>query len=114
MMQERNGVQKKMQEFGFTEDKRDGDTYYFTLKGRVSVNESLYMEQELKKAVQQGCTHIIINMCRVTVFPSAAIRVILAMYQKLKNMSGTLQIENPSENVQNVIGMTALEELLLK
>jgi len=103
-----------MQEFTFTETKRIGSTYYFTLTGRVHSKEAAYMEHTLENAMKAGCVRIIINMCLVYTFTSVAIRVILTAYQKMKGRGGTLQIENPSENVRNVIGMTALDELLLK
>ena len=114
MNQERNEDRKKMQEFSFTEDRRVEATGYFTVKGRINNNEAAYMEQALEKAVQSGCTRIIINMCLVYTLSSSGIRAILAAYKTLTDMGGILQIENPSESVQNVIGMTALEELLLK
>lgn len=101
-------------DFSFTQDGRLGNTAYFTLKGHVGLREASFMENALEKATRPGCDRIIINMCFVKSFSSAGIRVILAMYKKLKNIGGKLQIENPSENVRNVIGMTALDELLLK
>ena len=101
-------------EFSFTEDNRSGRTAYFALKGHVGLHEASFMEDVLEKTARPGCNRIIINMCLVKSFSSAGIRVILAMYKKLKKMGGTLQIDNPSENVKNVIGLTALDELLLK
>ena len=101
-------------EFSFNEDRRSGNTAYFTLKGHVGLKEASFMENALEKTARPGCNCIIINMCLVNSFSSAGIRVILAMYKKLKSMGGKLQIDNPSENVRNVIGLTALDELLLK
>jgi anti-anti-sigma factor len=99
--------------FSFVEDSRGGTTYHVTLKGRISLSESSHMEHKFTQAINKGCTHIIINMCFVKAMSSAGIRVILAMYKRLKNIGGGLRIENPSENVRNVIGMTALDGLLL-
>jgi len=101
-----------MREFSFAENKRSDETCHFTLTGRVSVNEAVYIEQELGKAIEAGCNQIVIDMCLVNLFTSAAIRVILKIHQKLVNKGGKLQIQNPSESVRNVIGMTALDELL--
>jgi anti-anti-sigma factor len=101
-------------EFSFTEDSRSGRVAYFTLKGHVGLKEASVMENLLEKAARQGCNRIIISMRFVKSFSSAGIRVILAMYKKLRSMGGKLQIDNPSENVRNVIGLTALDELLLR
>jgi anti-anti-sigma factor len=101
-------------EFSFVEDSYNGKICRFTLKGQVSIKEASEMEHRLERAVKSGRYHIIIDMCFVTMFTSAGIRVVLSMYKKLKGLGGKLQIENPAENVRNVIGMTALDELLLK
>ena len=109
-----NSNSSSKDEFEFTEGSRAGESIHFTMKGRVSAQEAAHMEHKLERAIQSGGKRIIINMCFVKSFSSAGIRVVLAMYKKLKGMGGTLKIENPSENVRNVIGMVALDELLLK
>jgi anti-anti-sigma factor len=103
-----------MQDFSFTEEKRDDGIYYCTIKGKVSINEALYIEHTLEKVMQSGCRHIIMNMCLVNMLTSVGIRAILSIYKKLWRVGGKLQIEAPSENVRNVIGITALDEMLLK
>ncbi len=70
------------------------------------------MQSVLDNAFNEGCTHIVINMSLVYLFSSAGIRVIIAMYKRLKKIDGKLRIEAPSDNVKNVLGMTALDELL--
>lgn len=107
-----NEEQKKMREFSFTEDRCEGKQRFYTLKGRISTNEATYMQSVLDNAFNAGCTHIVINMSLVYLLSSAGIRVILGMYKRLKKIDGKLQIEAPSENVKNVLGMTALDELL--
>ena len=101
-------------QFSFIKDSEYGGTRHFVLKGRIFANEAAYMERELDHALWLGCKRIVIDMSLVKVFTSGGIRVILATYKKIKATGGTLQIEAPSENVKNVIGMVALDELLLK
>jgi len=101
-------------DFEFVEDGCSGETYRFVMKGRVSVKETAHMEHKLERVIELGGRHIVINMCFVDFFSSAGIRVILHMYKKVTSMGGSLKIENPSENVRNVIGLVALNELLLK
>lgn len=109
-----NNTNKEKQAFLFVEEEPQGTTRRFVLQGRVSVNEASVIESKLERTVQEDCKRIIINMSLVDFFSSAGIRVILAMYKKLKKMDGELKIENPSDNVKNVIGMVALDELLLR
>lgn len=101
------------QEFSFVLDERFGATRRLTLKGQVSANASVVIEDKLGDVIKWGCTRIVINMRQVSLLTSAGIRVILAAYKKMKKQGGELKIESPSENVRNVIGMVALDELLL-
>ncbi|MDR2598644.1 MAG: STAS domain-containing protein [Oscillospiraceae bacterium] len=100
--------------FSFTEESSTRTRCYYVMKGRVSVREASHIEHKLKKAVELGYTNVVINMCFVETLSSAGIRALLTMYKKFNDIGGSLQIENPSENVQNVLGLTALDELLLK
>ena len=110
----RSNTIKEKPEFSFTQDERSGTTRRFTLKGQVGLKESAVIEYKLGEAIELGCTRAIINMSMVTMFTSAGIRVILAAHKKLKKAGGELKIESPAENVRNVIGMVALDELLLR
>jgi len=114
MLMGKNEKNNPKEEFVFVEDSYSGDKYHFTMKGQVSMRESSHIEFKLEQSVLAGARNIVVNMCCVKSFSSAGIRVLLAMYKKLKKMGGSLKIENPSENVRNVIGMVALDELLLK
>ena len=105
-----NNTNKEKLEFSFTQD--EGTMYRFTLKGQVGFKEAAVMERKLDHAISTGATRININMKQVSMFTSAAIRVILLAHKKLKKAGGGLKIECPSENVRNVIGMVALNELL--
>jgi len=110
----RSTANKEKQEFSFDLAERTETTRRFTLKGLVSVKEAAFMERELEYAIESGCTRVIINMSLVSMFTSAGIRVIFAAHKKLKKAGGELKIESPAENVRNVIGMVALDELLLR
>ena len=109
-----SAANKDKQEFSFDLAEHSGTMRRFTLKGKVSVNESAVIEHKLNEAIELGCTRVIINMNFVSMFTSAGIRVILAAHKKLKKAGGELKIESPAENVRNVIGMVALDELLLR
>ncbi|MCL2056090.1 MAG: ATP-binding protein [Oscillospiraceae bacterium] len=100
--------------FSFIEDRRDMESCHFTAMGQVTLVNAGYMEQQLENRIQSGCVNIAIDMGRVTFFSSAGIRTVLGMFKKTKTLGGSLHIENPSENVINVLGMVALDELLFK
>ena len=108
------GPSSSKEAFVFEETDRSGQTFRFKVTGQVTAKEASQMEFKLEQAVKSGGKTIIINMYMVKAFSSAGIRVVLNMYKKLKAMGGSLKIESPSENVRNVIGMVALDDLLLR
>jgi len=110
----RNRSNDNMTDYSLVEDSSSETQCHFSVKGRVSVNESMHLEKVLEDAVEAGFLDIIINMSLVSQLSSVGIRVLLSIHKKLKSKYGKLRIENPSENVSNVIGMVALDELLLK
>lgn len=103
-------------DFNISKKSHDFTTCTFTVKGRISVNESSSLEDAINEAIGQGYTRINIDMKQVSFLSSVGIRVLLAKYKELKSKSrnGRLAIKNPSENVRNVIGAIALDEMLLK
>ena len=84
----------------------------FIINGRVNTNNAPELEDKLNEALKAGHQNIILNMLRVDHLSSAGIKVILKAYKEAKSKNGKLGIEGPSENVRNVLGMTALDTLL--
>ena len=102
----------KNEEFNIsTEEIREGAR--FTLKGRVNSSNAEELQQKLEEALNTGIKNIILNMLRVEYLSSAGIRVILKIYKDVKVAGGKFGIEMPSQNVKNVLGMTALDEMLI-
>ena len=85
----------------------------FTIKGHVNSATAEKLEDSLKKALKDGKVNIILNMVWVKFLSSAGIRIILKTYQEATDAGGKLGIEMPSQNVRNVLGMTALDEMLI-
>ena len=96
------------------DEERQEEVSRFFLKGRITSMNANVLEYKLNEAFTKGHTNIIVNMMQVVFLSSAGIRVLLMFYKKAKGAGGSFQIESPSENVANVIGMTALDEMLLK
>ena len=89
------------------------DGLLFTIKGRIDSVYALPIQEKMEEAVRNGATKIILNMSQVEYLSSAGIRVILKTHRDLKKAGGAFGIEKPSSNVKNVIGMAALDELLV-
>ena len=100
-------------EFDMTEESGDGFSKFF-VKGRITSISANVLQHNLGEAFSKGKTKVIVNMMQVNFLSSAGIRVLLMFYKKAKAEGGSFHIEEPSENVINVLGMTALDEMLLK
>jgi len=83
------------------------------LHGRLDSTNSVELEHKLTQAIEGGQTNIVLNMLRVEYLCSTGIRVILKAYKNLKEAGGSFGIEQPSECVKNVIGLVALNEMLI-
>ena len=97
-----------------TEEKDENDgAVEFILKGRVDSFSSDVLNFKLERALNEGDKKLVLNMSQVEYLSSAGIRVILNNYKNAKKAGGKLGIESPSESVRNVLGMTALDQLLI-
>ncbi|MCL1958562.1 MAG: STAS domain-containing protein [Spirochaetes bacterium] len=96
-----------------TEEIKDG-ICRFVAKGRVDANSADVLLYKLETALKDGQKTIILNMTQVEYLSSIGIRVILKTYKQASEAGGKFHIERPSEIVKNVLGMTALKELLVK
>ena len=86
----------------------------FILHGRINSVNYMILEDKLNETLHEGHRNIILNMLRVDHLSSAGIKVLLKAYKDAQKFGGKLGIEGPSENVRNVLGMTALDTLLIK
>ena len=102
----------KEEDFTITKEKTS-KTAKFIVKGRVNANNADELQYDLEEALDEGEKNIILNMLRVEYMSSAGIRVILKIYKDAKEAGGKFGIEMPSEHVRNVLGMTALDEMLI-
>ena len=100
------------EEFSITKEKIPGGVK-FRVKGRVNSINAPAIQLKMEEALIDKEKKIILDMYQVKFLSSAGIRVILKTYKDQKNAGGSFGIEQPSENVRNVIGMAALEEMLV-
>jgi anti-anti-sigma factor len=84
----------------------------FAAKGRVDSISSDMLLSNLEKALNEGQKTIILDMSQIIYLSSMGIRVILKVYKKAMESGGSFYIEHPSNVVENVLGMTALKEIL--
>ena len=103
----------KKEEFEITSEKTS-EGVKFMLKGFISSVYADVLQGKLEESIKAGEHNIILNMTRVEYLCSTGIRVLLKIYKDANEAGGKLSIEKPSERVRNVLGMVALNEMLLK
>jgi len=86
----------------------------FEAEGRIATANERYFDKVLGDALEDGYTRIILNMQHVTLLTSIGIRIILKTYKSCMEKGGKFQIEAPSEVVKNVLGLSALEQMLVE
>jgi len=85
----------------------------FKVAGRInSVNEA-YFEKMLTDAYEENYTLLVLNMQEVTLMTSIGIRIILKTYKCYIKAGGRFRIEDPSEVVKNVMGLSALQQMMV-
>ena len=101
-----------IENLAITKDKTQGATR-FTIQGRVNSKNSPALQRKLEDALKDGDADIVLDMSRVEFLSSDGIRIILKIYKEADKAGGKLRIERPSENVRNVLGMVALNDMLI-
>ena len=91
-----------------------GPTVRFNIHGRISSSTSFQFNDAMNLALRMGQNNMILDMRGVEFLSSLGIRTILSTYKQCAATGGNLQITNPPPHVANVLGMAALDTLLLK
>ena len=102
------------QQFSITENEIGEKYIDLSVSGRIDAINSAVLETKLTHALDSGHVRITIDMIGVRFLSSMGIRVILKAFKEAKARGGALRISEPSEIVKNVLGMTALEEMVIK
>ena len=102
----------KIEDFEITKE-AEQEVTRFIVKGQVNSINAPELEYQLEDAIKNGQVNIVVKMTNVTYISSIGVRVILKIYKMAKEAGGKFNIERPSENVKNVLGIAALDELLI-
>jgi anti-anti-sigma factor len=82
------------------------------VEGRIAGDTASTFVSALDGMVANGYTQIYLNMNKTTFMTSIGIRAILKTYKKLTETGGKFRIVTPSQAVRNVLGLSALEQML--
>ena len=103
----------KNEDFVVTKEVNKGVTK-FTVKGHVNSVNAPELQYRMENALKDGQNNIVLNMSQVKFLSSIGVRVLLKIFKQAEEAGGKFSIERPSEIVKNVLGMAALNEMLIK
>jgi anti-sigma B factor antagonist len=103
----------KNSDFVITKDKIQGNITRFTVKGRVNSVTAPLLKYEMEEAIENKQIDLVLNMSQVEYLSSNGISIILNIYKQAEKLGGKFRIERPSEIVKNVLGITALDKMLM-
>ena len=84
-----------------------------TVRGHVGLVYTDMLQKVMNEAIQEKPAEITVNMQDVVYLSSVGLKIILKAYKDCQKAGSVLGIEMPSENVLNILKMTALDGLLI-
>ena len=104
----------KNDDFEITKEVNQDGVAKITVTGYVNSINAPELQYELEDTIKEGHKNIVLNMSRVEFLSSIGVRTLLKIYKQAGAAGGKFNIERPSEVVRNVLGIAALNDMLIK
>lgn len=91
-----------------------GDVHELLVSGRVDGAGANQLEMEVLATMRTNAKSIFINLSQATFLCSAGLRVLLQYWRQMKGAGRTLQVSNPSPEVDAVLVMTGFREQIVE
>jgi len=85
----------------------------FKVIGRITAITEANFDKMLADALEEGFYNIVLNMQDVTLLTSVGIKIILKTFKNCLDAGGKFRIEDPSDVVKNVMGLSALQQMMV-
>lgn len=90
-----------------------GDWLELRLTGRLDTTWAEHVSDTIEIAVRSGAHRIVLNFAHVDYISSLGIRMILKHYKRLKSVSGSLSVSEPSDATLTILNATGLAAMLV-
>ncbi len=94
-----------------TEQNEDG-VVVLDLEGRFDFGSRKVFKDTIERAQGNGCSHIIINMERVSFVDSSALGLLVIAHQNLKIKQSQLSLVNPQPYVRQVLDLANVPKMV--
>jgi anti-anti-sigma factor len=81
------------------------------LSGRLDVNHSMSIEEEINRLIDQGKLNFVFNLQDVEYLSSSGLRIFIATYRVLKTKNGRLKLVRMPEAVRKVFMVVELLDM---
>lgn len=81
------------------------------LNGRLDVNHSMSIEEEINRLIEQGKLNFVFNLQDVEYLSSSGLRIFIATYRVLKAKNGKLKLVKMPESVRKVFIVVELLDM---
>lgn len=86
--------------------------YKIIIEGDVDASSSIYLDQAIAKAIEDGHQNILIDCTNLNYISSAGLGVFMSYIEELEDRQINLIIYGLSEKVKNVFQILGLDQLL--
>lgn len=91
----------------------EGARILITLQGVANLRSTADLKRMLSEATEDvGIRQVVLDMSGVEMLDSAVLGILLAHHQKLQRRGGELVLLSPSEEMNDLLAMTDLEQLI--
>lgn len=90
------------------------DVQELLVTGRIDGAGANQLEVEILAATRTSAKSIFVNLSQTTFLCSAGLRVLLQYWRQMKNAGRSLQVANPSAEVDAVLTMTGFRDQIVE
>jgi anti-anti-sigma factor len=81
------------------------------LVGRVDSGNANLLAEALGQEIENGHTHLVLDLSSVDYMSSAGLRELVSAYKKVKRVAGDLRLVQPSPRVQEILEISGLDTI---
>ncbi|PEJ72078.1 STAS domain-containing protein [Bacillus wiedmannii] len=89
-------------------------TYTFVLTGELDAHYAPVLKKQLDTILEQGHSHIVLDVSRVTYMDSTGLGVCMGLLKKVHKQDGFLEVTGVSSRIQRLFDLTGFTEILQK
>ena len=91
----------------------EAGTYRFALSGRLTYHDHDEMKEFVHHFIRSRAKRIVVDLDKVTFIDSSAVGMLLILAEEMRNINGTISLQNSQGQVDRVLTTAKINDLLL-